>query len=60
MRSRVRVLVVNDTLAEGRNETFDLMLNVPSSLGPAIIKGRTQATVVIIDTTSESIKCYRI
>jgi len=41
-------------LAEGRNETFDLMLHVPSSLGPAITAGgRDRAIGVIIDTTSE-------
>ena len=53
----VRVPVANDMLAEGRNETFDLMLTVPSSLGPAIIAaGRDRATGIIIDTTSECIQ----
>ena len=53
--SSVSVPVMDDMLAEGVNETFDLTLIVPSSLGPAItvdIK-RNRATGVIIDTTSE-------
>ena len=37
--SRVSVPVIDDKLAEGENETFDLMLIVPSSLGPAITAG---------------------
>ena len=57
--SSVSVPVVDDMLTEGRNETFDLMLSVPSSLGPVITaSGRDRATGVIIDTTSECIKCY--
>jgi len=57
--SSVSAPVVDDMLAEGRNETFDLMLSVPSSLGPAITAGGTgRAIGVIIDTTSECIKCY--
>ena len=57
--SSVSVPVVDDMLAEGRNEIFDLMLSVPSSLGPAITAGdRDGAIGVIIDTTSEYIKCY--
>ena len=57
--SSVSVPVVDDMLAEGRNETFDLMLSVPSSLGTAITAGgRDEAMGVIIDTTSECIKCY--
>ena len=52
--SSVSVPVIDDELAEGRNETFDLMLTVPSSLGPAIsVGGRDSAIGVIIDTTSE-------
>ena len=51
--SSVRVPVMDDMLAEGVNETFDLTLNVPSSLGPGITAGRNTATGVIIDTTSE-------
>ena len=52
--SSVSVPVMDDMLAEGINETFDLTLNVPSSLGPAITAGgRNTATGVIIDTTSE-------
>ena len=57
--SNVNVSLMDDMLAEGRNETFDLMLSVPSSLGPAITAGgRDTAIGVIIDTTSECIKCY--
>ena len=53
-KSSVSVPVVDDMLAEGENETFDLMLTVPSSVGPAIaVGGRNRATGVIIDTTSE-------
>ena len=52
--SNVSVPVIDDKLAEGRNETFDLMLVVPSLLGPAITAGdRNIATGIIIDTTSE-------
>ena len=59
--SSVSVPVVDDMLAEGRNETFDLMLSVPSSLGSAIkAGGRDTATGVIIDTTSECVKFIRI
>jgi len=47
---------VDDMLAEGRNETFDLSLSVPSSLGPAITAGGTDRAIgVIIDTTSECV-----
>ena len=57
--SSVSVQVVDDMLAEGRNETFDLMLSVPPSLGPVITAGgRDRAVGVIIDTTSECVKCY--
>ena len=51
--SSVSVPVIDDKLV-GENETFDLMLIVPSSLGPAITAGgRNRAIGVIIDTTSE-------
>ena len=51
--SSVSVPVMDDMLAEGVNETFDLMLS--SSLGPAITvdEKHAVATGVIIDTTSE-------
>ena len=51
--SNVSVPVMDDMLAEGVNETFDLMLS--SSLGPAITVDdeHTAATGVIIDTTSK-------
>ena len=53
-RSSVSVPVIDDKLLEGENETFNLMLIVPPSLGPAIAAGgRNRATGVIIDTTSE-------
>ena len=52
--SSVSVPVMDDMLAEGVNETFDLTIIVPSSLGPAITAvDRNTATGVIIDTTSE-------
>ena len=55
--SNVSVPVMDDMLAEGVNEMFDLTLNVPSSLGPAITvaggRSNRMATGVIIDTTSE-------
>ena len=52
--SSVSVPVIDDKLAEGINETFDLILNVTSSLGPAITAGsRKKATVFILDTTSK-------
>ena len=52
--SSVRVPVMDDTIAGEGNETFDLMLNVSSSLGPLITTvNRNRATGVIIDTTSE-------
>ena len=52
--SSVSVPVIDDVIAEKENETFDLMLIVPSSLGPAITAGdRNRAIGVIIDTTSE-------
>ena len=52
--SNVSISVIDDKLAEGVNETFDLMLIVPSSLGPAITADDRDSTIgVIIDTTSE-------
>ena len=52
--SSVSVPVIDDMIAEGKNETFNLMLIVPSSLGPAIRAGRRNRAVgVIIDTTGE-------
>ena len=60
--SSVSVPVIDDKLVEGENETFDLMLIVPSSLDPVITAdGRSRATGVIIDTTSELLytqSCY--
>ena len=54
--SSVSVPVIDDQLAEGKNETFDLLLIVPSSHGPAITAGgRHIATGYIIDTTCECI-----
>ena len=53
--SSVSVPVIDDKLAEGdTNETFDLMLVVPSSLSPLITVGsRNRAIGVINDTTSK-------
>ena len=49
----VNVTVINDNIVEG-NETFDMSLTVPSSLGPRIKTGAiTSATATIIDTSSE-------
>ena len=51
----VRVAVTNDNIVEG-DEMFSMSLNVPSSLGPAIIAGSvTSATGIIIDTTGKSL-----
>ena len=50
----VSVPVIDDMLAEGRNETFYLNISISPSLGPAITAaGRDTATIIIIDTTSE-------
>ena len=51
--SSVRVTVINDIIAEGPEE-FDLELDVPSSLGPAITAGgRNTAVGVITDSTGK-------
>ena len=51
--SSVRVQVINDIMAEGPEE-FNLALNVPSSLAPAITAGsRNTAVGVITDSTSK-------
>ena len=58
--SSVSVPVIDDKLLEGENETFDLILIVPSSLGPAITAGDKNRTEgVIIDTTSKH-KYYHV
>ena len=52
--SSVSVPVMDDKLAEGINETFDLLLIVSSSLGPSITAGsRNKTTAFILDTTSK-------
>ena len=52
--SNISVPVIDDMIAEGENEIFDLMLIVSSSLDPAITaRRRNRAIGVIIDTTSE-------
>ena len=57
--SNVSVPVVNDNVAEGPEE-FNLMLIVPSSLGPAITAGsRDTATGVITDNTSKCVQKYK-
>ena len=56
--SNVSVPVINDTIAE-QHEEFDLRLDVPSSLGPAITAGsRDTATGVITDNPPS--KCVSI
>ena len=53
--SNVSVPVIVDSIAE-EPENFNLTLNVPSSLGPAITAGsRDRATGVITDSTSKYI-----
>ena len=53
--SSVRVQVISNAIAEGQEE-FNLALDVPSSLGPAIrAGGRNTAVGVITDSTS---KCH--
>ena len=53
--SSVRVQVINDSIAEG-SEQFNLALNVPSSLGPAITAGgRNTAVGIISDSTSKHV-----
>ena len=51
----VTVQVINDSLSEG-SEEFNLILDVPSSLGPAITAGgRNTAVGVITDSTGENV-----
>ena len=52
--SNISVPVIDDMIAEGENETFDLMLIIPSTVNAAITAGgRNRAIGVINDTTSE-------
>ena len=54
--SSVSVPVMDDMLAEGVNETFDLTLIVPSSFSPSIrVDKRRRAIGIITDTTSKCI-----
>ena len=54
--SNVSVLVMDDKLAEWNDEMFDLMLTIPSALGPTITAGsRNRAIGVIVDTTGKHI-----
>ena len=49
----MRVALTDDDIIEG-DETFNINLNVPSSLAPGIVAGLvTNATGIIIDTTSK-------
>ena len=49
----VRVPVMSDNIVEG-DETFNMSLNVPSSLGPGIVAGSvTSAIGIILDSTSK-------
>ena len=51
--STIRILVVNDNIVEG-NETFNMNLTIPPTLGPGVKAGIvTSATATIIDTSSE-------
>ena len=51
----VSVPVTPDNILE-RLEEFDLILNVPSSLGPGITAGaRNMGTGIIVDSTSKHI-----
>ena len=53
--SNISVPVTVDNIAEGHEE-FDLMLNVPSSLSPAITAAsRNRATGIITDSISKCI-----
>ena len=50
--ANVSVPVITDNIVE-LQEQFDLILNVPSSLGPGIEAGAlTRVTATIIDTSS--------
>ena len=50
--SSVSVPVIDDKLAEGRNETFNLILTVSSTLGPTITADDRNISIgVIVDTT---------
>jgi len=56
--SNVSIALINDSIAEGHEE-FNLTLNVPASLGPAIAVGNiSNATGVITDSTSECVIMY--
>ena len=51
----VRVAVTNDNIVEG-DETFDMSLVVPSSLGPGIIAGPiSSATAIIKDSSGKGL-----
>ena len=54
--SSVSVPVIDDNIVEG-NETFSVMLNIPSSVIKGIIAGgRNSATVIIADSTGKYIQ----
>ena len=49
---------MSDNIVEG-NETFNMSLTVPSSLGPGIVAGTvTSATGIIVDSTGKDF--YRL
>ena len=57
--SNVSIPVIVDNIVE-EHEEFDLILSVPSSLGPAITAGgRDTATGVITDNTSKCVQKYK-
>ena len=50
--SSVMIPIIADSILEG-NETFNIMLELPSSINEGITRGRSKAEVTIIDSTSE-------
>ena len=53
--SSVSVPVIDDDIVE-ENETFNVILNIPSSVSREItLGGRTSATIIITDSTGKHI-----
>ena len=53
--SSVSVPVIDDDIVE-ENETFDVILNIPSSVSRGItLGGRSSATIIITDSTGKYI-----
>ena len=58
----MKVIVKDDNIVEG-DEIFYMNLDLPSSLGPAIVPGSvTNATGIIIDSNSKTniYQCFKI